>query len=84
MGNCSACCRAGRRPGAWRRRGRGRSRGGSLAAEERLEELVAAIPDDWLARDRVIGDAAAQRQAYVRYLSRRLEAPRSNCPKMRP
>ena len=41
-----------------------------------LEDLVAAIPDDWLAPDQVIGDAAAQRGAYVRYLARRLEAPR--------
>jgi hypothetical protein len=41
-----------------------------------LEALVAAIPDDWLAPDPVIGDAAAQRTAYVRYLARRLEAPR--------
>ena len=41
-----------------------------------LESLVAAIPDDWLAADRTIGDAAAQRGAYVRYLNLRLESPR--------
>ena len=41
-----------------------------------LEGLVAAVPDDWLAPDPVVGDAAAQRRAYVAYLSRRLEAPR--------
>jgi hypothetical protein len=41
-----------------------------------LESLVQSIPDDWLARDAVIGDAAAQRLGYVRYLSRRLESPR--------
>ena len=41
-----------------------------------LESLVAAIPDDWLAADRTIGDAAAQRAAYVRYLNLRLESPR--------
>jgi len=41
-----------------------------------LEDIVAAIPDDWLAPDPLIGDAAAQRRAYVRYLSSRLEAPR--------
>lgn len=41
-----------------------------------LERLVADLPDDWLPRDPVIGDAAAQRAAYVRYLLRRLEAPR--------
>jgi hypothetical protein len=39
-----------------------------------LEELVAAIPDDWLPPDRVIGDAEAQRRAYVSYLLTRLEA----------
>ena len=41
-----------------------------------LEDLVSAIPDDWLADDRVVGDAAAQRAAYIAYLGRRLEAPR--------
>ena len=45
--------------------------------EPELAELVAAIPDAWLPEDRAIGDAAAQRQAYVRYLTRRLEAPRA-------
>jgi hypothetical protein len=45
-------------------------------SRELLEDLVAAIPNDWLARDPVIGDADAQRRAYVRYLSRRLESPR--------
>jgi hypothetical protein len=53
------------------------------AADERLahrlgtglfEELVGAIPDTWLPDDPVIGDAAAQRRAYVRYLDRRLAA----------
>jgi hypothetical protein len=41
-----------------------------------LERLVAAVPDDWLADDPVVGDAAAQRRAYVAYLATRLEAPR--------
>jgi hypothetical protein len=41
-----------------------------------LAELVAAVPDDWLVPDRLIGDAAAQREAYIRYLSLRLESPR--------
>jgi hypothetical protein len=40
-------------------------------------ELVAALPDVWLPDDPTIGDADAQRAAYVRYLSRRLEAPRT-------
>lgn len=47
-----------------------------LVTADLLEALVGVVPDDWLARDPVIGDAAAQRQAYVRYLSRRLESPR--------
>jgi hypothetical protein len=41
-----------------------------------LERLVAALPDDWLPVDRVAGDADAQRRAYVRYLTLRLESPR--------
>jgi hypothetical protein len=41
---------------------------------ELLGELVAAIPDDWLPPDRVVGDADAQRRAYVDYLLARLEA----------
>ena len=49
----------------------------SAAASERLaplvtasllEELVAQIPDDWLAPDPRAGDADAQRRAYVTYL----------------
>lgn len=38
--------------------------------------LVGAIPDAWLPDDPAIGDAAAQRVAYERYLARRLESPR--------
>ena len=49
----------------------------ALVDTDLLGGLVAAIPDDWLAPDPLIGDAAAQRAAYVRYLSRRLEAPRA-------
>ncbi len=40
-------------------------------------ELVEAIPDQWLPADPIVGDAAAQRTAYVRYLLRRLEPPRA-------
>lgn len=47
-----------------------------LVGEALIETLVAAVPDDWLTPDPVIGDAAAQRRAYVAYLGRRLEAPR--------
>jgi len=59
---------------------------GSIAAADerhagRIDEriltgLVAALPDVWLPDDQAAGDADAQRRAYVRYLSRRLEAPR--------
>ena len=45
--------------------------------EPTLTDLVAALPDAWLPDDPVAGDAAGQRQAYVRYLTLRLEAPRS-------
>jgi hypothetical protein len=41
-----------------------------------IEAIVAAIPSDWLPDDGLAGDADAQRLAYVRYLTRRLEAPR--------
>jgi hypothetical protein len=47
-----------------------------LVTESLIAGLVAALPDDWLARDPVIGDADAQRAAYVSYLGRRLEHPR--------
>jgi hypothetical protein len=47
-----------------------------LVTPELVTSLVAAVPDDWLAADPLIGDAAAQRRAYVAYLGRRLEAPR--------
>jgi hypothetical protein len=44
--------------------------------EALLTDLVDAVPDAWLPDDPLAGDAVAQRHAYVRYLSRRLEAPR--------
>jgi hypothetical protein len=56
--------------------------GSVAAADDRLaplvdrglfEDLAAAIPDDWLPRDRLIGEADAQRVAYVEYLMARLE-----------
>jgi hypothetical protein len=59
--------------------------GSIAAADERLapmvtrallEDLVAAIPGDWLAPDPRVGDADAQRRGYVDYLSGRLQAPR--------
>jgi hypothetical protein len=42
-----------------------------------LDDLVASLPDSWLPADPRAGDASSQRAAYVQYLSRRLEAPRS-------
>jgi hypothetical protein len=39
-----------------------------------LEDLVAAIPDDWLPPDALVGDADSQRRAYVAYLTARLAA----------
>ena len=39
-----------------------------------FQALVDAIPDAWLPDDPAVGDAAAQRAAYVRYLERRLAA----------
>ncbi len=48
-----------------------------LVTADLLEALVAAVPEDWLAPDPVIGDAAAQRRAYVRYLTQRLTPPRA-------
>ena len=45
--------------------------------ETRLTDLVGQIPDAWLPDDPITGDAAGQRRAYVRYLGRRLEAPRA-------
>jgi hypothetical protein len=39
-----------------------------------LELLVEAIPDDWLPPDPIVGDARAQRRAYVDYLLARLDA----------
>jgi hypothetical protein len=47
-----------------------------LVSAELVGDLVAAVPDDWLAPDPVIGDADAQRRAYIAYVGRRLEAPR--------
>ena len=39
-----------------------------------LDRLVALIPDDWLPHDRLVGEAAEQRRAYVDYLLARLDA----------
>jgi len=39
-----------------------------------LEQLTAAIPDDWLSPEAGLPDAAAHRQAYMDYLATRLRA----------
>jgi hypothetical protein len=45
-----------------------------LVTETLVDDLVAAIPDEWLAPDPRAGDADGQRRAYARYLLTRLEA----------
>ncbi len=42
-----------------------------------LEALTAAVPDDWLRPEESLPDPAAHRQAYIDYLTTRLEAPRA-------
>jgi hypothetical protein len=48
-----------------------------LVTRDLLVGLTDAIPDDWLAPDSAVGDAAAQRRAYVDYLLTRLDARRA-------
>jgi len=43
---------------------------------EIIENIVKLIPDAWLADDALIGGPGLQRDAYVEYLLKRLEAPR--------
>jgi hypothetical protein len=50
------------------------SRLSGLVTPSLLEDLVAAIPADWLPPDARAGDADAQRRAYVAYLLARLDA----------
>jgi hypothetical protein len=45
-----------------------------LVTEALLRELVELVPDAWLGLDPVVGGPPAQREAYVRYLLRRVEA----------
>lgn len=52
------------------------SRLASRLAEDDLWQVVAAIPDEWLGHDPVVGNADAQRKAYFTWLVQRLEAPR--------
>ena len=59
--------------------------GSLIEADRRLEDritvsdlwaVVGNIPDEWLEHDEGIGDAEAQRDAYMTYFKKRLEAPR--------
>jgi hypothetical protein len=52
------------------------ARNAGLIDEPLLAALVGAVPDVWLPDDPTVGDADAQRAAYVRYVTQRLEAPR--------
>ena len=47
-----------------------------LLDEAAIHDVVEQVPEVWLPRDPTIGGPSAQRRAYVRYLLRRLEAPR--------
>ena len=47
----------------------------SALTEETLSAIVGAVPDSWL-RDRSSSDAGMLRDAYVRYLTERLQPPR--------
>ena len=44
---------------------------------QRIADIVALIPDAWLADEPAFPDVAAHRAAYERYLCRRLQAPRA-------
>jgi hypothetical protein len=44
---------------------------------ELIGEIVALVPDAWLATDRAFATPAAARAAYVKHLSQRLHAPRA-------
>jgi hypothetical protein len=52
------------------------ARHGRRLDEATISAVVAALPDAWLPDDTVIGPAAAQRAAYVRYMMLRLQHPR--------
>jgi hypothetical protein len=45
-------------------------------SDETLAEIIAAVPSEWLADEPAIGDAEAQRAAYLSYLKARRDASR--------
>ena len=49
----------------------------ALLTPQRLEAIVALIPDAWLDLDPEFADRAAQRAAYLQYFTARLQAPRA-------
>ena len=49
----------------------------ALLTPQRLEAIVALIPDAWLDLDPAFTDRAAQRAAYLQYFTARLQAPRA-------
>ena len=48
----------------------------ALVTREAIENVVAMIPEEWLAEETYFPDADAHRAAYVDYLTRRLAPPR--------
>jgi len=42
-----------------------------------LSEIVQSVPEDWLSEEPEFADLEAQRQAYLRYLTERLNGPRT-------
>ena len=48
----------------------------SAITEEAVREIVQLVPDDWMDGDSHFNTIAENREAYVEYLLRRLEAPR--------
>ncbi|MEO8281044.1 MAG: HipA family kinase [Ideonella sp.] len=49
----------------------------ALFTPQRIADVLALIPDDWLADEAGFADKAAQRQAYADFFARRLQAPRA-------
>ena len=45
--------------------------------EEVIKGVVDLVPDDWMKDNSPFGTTAENRQAYVEYLTRRLDAPRN-------
>jgi len=44
--------------------------------EEVIKGIVDLVPDDWMSDNSPFSTTAENRQAYIEYLTRRLEAPR--------